>query len=82
MAQLISFSIDLTKIDRSKIVHGKNGQEYFSMTMYVNDEKDDYGNDASVIEAQSKLEREAKEAKKYLGNAPDALIQSFTNKLS
>ena len=56
MAQLISFSIDLTKIDRSKIVHGKNGQEYFSMTMYVNDEKDDYGNDASVIEAQSKLE--------------------------
>lgn len=68
MAQLISLSIDLLKIDRSKIIHGKKGQEYYPMTLSLNDEKDEYGNDCNVIDAQSKMEREAKETKKYLGN--------------
>ena len=68
MAHLISLSIDLKKIDRSKIIHGKNGQEYYPMTLSLNDTKDDYGNDCSLIDAQSKMEREAKEKKNFIGN--------------
>lgn len=68
MGQLISFSIDLKKIDRDKIILGKNGQEYYPMTMSLGDKKDDYGNDCSIIDSQSKMEREAKEPKNYLGN--------------
>lgn len=68
MKQLISFSIDLTKVDKSKIVKGKKGQEYYAMTMQLQDDKDEYGNDCSIIDSQNKMQREAKEPKNYLGN--------------
>jgi hypothetical protein len=67
MAQIISCSIDVTKIDKSKLVQGKKGT-YLPLTIVLNNEPDKYGNDVSVSLAQTKEEREAKTPKVYLGN--------------
>jgi len=68
MAMIISASIDLAKIDTSRIVAGKNGAQYYNISINVNDEADQYGNNASVVTNQTKEEREAKAPKVYLGN--------------
>lgn len=65
---IISASIDLAKIDTSKIVAGKNGAKYYNISINVNDEADQYGNNASLTTNQSKEERDAKAPKTYLGN--------------
>ena len=65
MSTLISGSIDLTKIDKSKLKDGK----YLQVQISVNDTTDNYGNNVSITVNQSKEEREAKEKKTYLGNA-------------
>ena len=68
MASIINFSIDLTKIPKDKIIDGKKGK-YLPLTLTLNDELDNFGNNGPVTVAQSKEEREAKTAKVYLGNA-------------
>jgi hypothetical protein len=75
MAKIISASIDLSKIDKSKIVStDKNGQpfqngaKYLNVQIVVNDEADQYGNDCAVRINQSKEEREAKVKPTYIGN--------------
>ena len=68
MASIINFSIDLNKIPKDKIINGKKGK-YLPITLTLNDELDNFGNNGPVIVAQSKDERDAKEAKVYLGNA-------------
>jgi hypothetical protein len=68
MATIISASIDLTKIDKSRIVPGKNGAQYYNIQINVNDEADQYGNNAFVVTNQTKEERDAKAQKTYLGN--------------
>jgi len=67
MASIIKTSIDLTKIDKSKIIDGKKGK-YLPITITLNDELDQFGNNGPVIVQQSKEEREAKTEKVYLGN--------------
>ena len=67
MAQLISASIDVSKISKDKLVKGEKGT-YLNITISINDEVDQYGNQAGIYESQSKEEREAKEKKNYLGN--------------
>lgn len=75
MSRLFYGSIDVTKIDKSKIEsvdkNGnafKNGAKYLPITIWVNDEPDNYGNKLSVQQGQSLEERNAKAAKIYLGN--------------
>lgn len=67
MARIISASINLSKIDKTKIVNGKKGQ-YYNISIIVNDEANDYGQDVAIVQEQSKEEREAKSDKVYLGN--------------
>lgn len=67
MAQLISASIDVTKISKDKLIKGDKGT-YLNITISINDEVDQYGNQAGIYESQSKDEREAKAKKNYLGN--------------
>lgn len=67
MAQLISASIDVTKISKDKLVKGEKGT-YLNITISINDEVDQYKNIASIYESQSKEEREAKANRVYLGN--------------
>ncbi len=67
MASIIKTSIDLTKIDKTKIIDGKKGK-YLPITITINDELDQFNNQGPVIISQSKEERDAKENKVYLGN--------------
>ena len=67
MAGIIKASINLNAIDKSKIIEGKKGK-YLPITITVNDEPDQFGNQGPVCMDQSKEEREAKTPKVYLGN--------------
>ena len=67
MASIIKTSINLSNIDKSKVIDGKKGK-YLPITITLNDELDQFGNQGPVVIAQTKEEREAKTAKTYLGN--------------
>lgn len=67
MASILNTSINLDMIDKTKIVTGKKGK-YLPLTIVINDEVDQYGNQGPITMAQSKEEREAKAPKVYLGN--------------
>lgn len=68
MAGIIKTSINLSSIPKDKIIEGKKGK-YLPITITVNDEVDQFGNQGPVIVSQSKEERDAKIEKVYLGNA-------------
>tara|TARA_R110002012_G_scaffold4860_1_gene22245 strand:- start:1410 stop:1727 length:318 start_codon:yes stop_codon:yes gene_type:complete len=67
MASIIATSIDLTKIPKDKIIDGKKGK-YLPITITLNDELDQFGNQGPVVVQQTKEERDAKTEKVYLGN--------------
>ena len=67
MASIIKTSIDLNKIPKDKIYVGKKGK-YLPVTITINDELDQFGNNGPIIVEQTKEEREAKVDKVYLGN--------------
>ena len=67
MASIIKASIYLNDIPKDKIYVGKKGK-YLPITITLNDEIDQFGNQGPVVVEQSKEEREAKVAKTYLGN--------------
>jgi len=67
MSALINVSINLDKLPKQKIVKGKAGN-YYNFTLSVNDDTNQYGQNVSVFDSQTKEEREAKKAKDYLGN--------------
>lgn len=75
MAKILSGSINLSKIDKSKLVKtDKNGQPfqngaiYLNVQVAINDQVDEYGNNASISINQSKEERESGIKKTYIGN--------------
>ena len=65
--KLLSIKLDVSKIDKSKLFKGAKGT-YLDLTVALNDEPDQYGNDVSAWHGQSKEEREAKTDKIFLGN--------------
>ena len=67
MASIIRASINLTNVDKTKIINGKKGK-YLPIVVTLNDDPDQFGNQGPITIAQSKEERDAKEAKTYLGN--------------
>ena len=67
MASIIKTSINLNMIPKDKIIEGKKGK-YLPITITLNDEVDQFGNQGPVIVQQTKEEREAKGEKVYLGN--------------
>jgi hypothetical protein len=84
MSKLLTGSIDLSKIDKTKIVttdkNGKpfeNGAKYLNVVVWINDEADKYGNNASIQISQSKEERDAGVKATYIGNLKEP--QSRTN---
>lgn len=68
MASIIKTSINLSEIPKDKIYVGKKGK-YLPVTITLNDEVDQFGNQGPVVVEQTKEEREVKTAKTYLGNA-------------
>ena len=67
MASIIKTSINLNAIPKDKIIDGKKGK-YLPITITINDEVDQFGNQGPVLVEQSKDERDSKAAKVYLGN--------------
>jgi hypothetical protein len=67
MALILAASINLNEIPKDKIIIGKKGK-YLPISITLNDELDQFGNQGPVIVSQSKEERAAKQAKTYLGN--------------
>ena len=67
MASIISGNINLSKLDKSKIYEGKKGK-YYPVTVVINNEVGEYGDSGYIMTEQTKEQREAKEAKSYLGN--------------
>ena len=64
-----NLSINLSKIDKDKIFKSeKTGNQYLSLTGFISEEPDQFGNQVSVHERQSKEEREAEVTRNYLGN--------------
>jgi len=68
MAEILSGSLDLSKIDQSKIVKGEKGQLFYPISVSINDTEDKYKNIASITTNQTKEERAAKTPKVFLGN--------------
>jgi hypothetical protein len=67
MAGIITGSINLSNIPKDKIIKGDKGK-YLPISISINDELDQFGNQGPIVVSQSKEEREAKSAKTYLGN--------------
>jgi hypothetical protein len=67
MASIIKASINLNVIPKEKIFVGKKGK-YLPITITLNDELDQFGNQGPVVVEQTKEERDAKAPKTYLGN--------------
>ena len=67
MASIIATSINLQEIPKDKIIEGKKGK-YLPITITINDEVDQFGNQGPVVVQQTKEERDAKVEKTYLGN--------------
>ena len=64
MATIINASIDVTKIDRTKLIKDK----YLNLSIIVDDKNDKFGNNVSITLSQSSEERAAKAPKTYMGN--------------
>jgi hypothetical protein len=67
MSSLINVSINLQDLPKEKFVQGKKGV-YYNFTLSVNDETNQFGQNVSVYDNQTKEEREAKKDKFYIGN--------------
>ena len=67
MASIMKANIDLSKIPKDKIYKGKKGS-YLPVTITINDELGNYGDNGPIIVEQTKDERDAKADKVYLGN--------------
>ena len=67
MASIIKTSINLNNIPKDKIFVGKKGK-YLPITITLNNEPDQFGNQGPVVVEQTKDERDAKAEKTYLGN--------------
>jgi len=67
MASILKMSINLNEIPKDKIINGAKGK-YLPITVTINDEVDQFGNQGPVCVEQTKDERDNKAKKVYLGN--------------
>jgi hypothetical protein len=83
MSERINASICLTDIgekvkqSHSAVTVGKNGKKYANITIWINDEKDQFGNDVS-IQLNSKQESRETEGKVYVGNGKTNRLPAIT----
>ena len=83
MSERINASICLTDLgdkaraNHSAITTGKNGKKYANVTIWINDEKDQFGNDVS-IQLNSKQESREAEGKAYVGNGKTNRVTAIT----
>ena len=68
MSTLINLSLRVDKLPKEKFVQGKDGAVYYNFTIGVNDDSNQWGQNVSATDSQTKEERDAKKPKSYLGN--------------
>jgi len=68
MSALLNLSLRVDKLPREKFVMGKDGAVYLNFTVAINDEANQFGQNVSAYDSQTKEERDAKKQKNYLGN--------------
>lgn len=68
MGKLISASLDLAKITKDRIKVTDKGQKFLNIDIWINDEPNQYGQNVSINEQQTKDERDRKDKKNYIGN--------------
>ena len=68
---VINLRLNLAAIPKEKIFHGKKGK-YIDVTVFVDDNFDQYGNNAKMIVSQSKEQRQNNVARIYLANGKTA----------
>jgi len=64
---ILRLSLDVSKIDKSKLYKGKKGI-YLNAAVLLKDESDQYGNDGMIVQDVSKEEREQGVKGAILGN--------------
>jgi hypothetical protein len=64
-----NLNIDLSKIDKLKIMTTEKGQKFANFDLIIRDELDFYGNIGFIVQQQSKDEREQQVKLPILGNA-------------
>ena len=69
MSRIINGSVDLSKIDKSRIKTTEKGQKFYDVTIILNDEPNQWGQDVSICQGQTKEERERKDKRVFIGNA-------------
>lgn len=79
MAQTITGSLNLSKIDKSKLIKGEKGV-YLNIVIFVNDEVDQYNNNVAIAQSQSKEERENGNPTAYLGNGKTSDVNKSETK--
>lgn len=89
MGQLITLSINASKLDQSRYVTDKNGNQWINISGFLNDEMDQYGNYGFVTQSPTKEERDSKVKMTILGNfrlptknqpAPQVNVSQVANK--
>ena len=76
---IIGASIDLSKLDKTKIKEGKNGAKYYDVTLFLSDEPNQFGQHLAITTAQTKEEREAQTKNHYIGNGKIVFNSEVTN---
>ena len=64
----VNQSINLSKLDKSKLFKGKDGSMWANLTSYLDTEKDQYDNNGGIQQSLSKEEREQGIKAPYIGN--------------
>jgi len=68
MSAILNLNLRVDKLPKEKFVKGKDGAVYYNLTISINDDTNQFGQNVTAIDSQTKEEREAKKAKLYLGN--------------
>jgi hypothetical protein len=68
MGTLTNISINLNKVDKSRLTKDKNGNSWLNLSGFVNEIPDKYGNNGFITQSQTKEEREGGENLPILGN--------------
>lgn len=64
----IALKIDVTKLKKEWFFRANSGAVYADLILFVNDEPDKFGNDASIKQNPPKEARDAGEKGHYVGN--------------
>lgn len=74
--QTIQINLNLSKIDKDRIVVGEKGK-YINLTLFLHEDADKFGNHGALVHGSTKEEREKGYKSEFVGNAKINETQSF-----